>query len=464
MISTEVLEFAESLLTAAEAVSSGNGKSPPPKITERGAVGVTILSGIVSDPFENVAEFADSLRFETIRNMIHGDAKVYGAHQARMLPLRQANWTISPDPDSDEIAHAVDQALFRRTMKRSWRDVIYDATMATRWGFSLLEQVWRLDERLGRYVWDDWSLRLPWTIAKWNADEKGNWTSVEQEWTGADGAQRTATIPREYTVHFLHERVGNDPRGTPLCRFMWKHYRLKGGLEKIDAVAAERNAMGVPKWMLPRVPASGDEGKAETIVENVRTHHLGGVVVPFGHDFGIEGVSGTVRESVPSIRYHGEEISLATLANFLDLGKTQSGARAVADPQLDLFQLVLLGDGLYYCSVLDEAIRRFVDLNFGPQERYPESTCSLLTNRRLDLWLDAVSKAKTAGSFGPWSPADEAFVRKESGLPEVDESQRRKEEQAQKEREKIEREKMEKAGKPEEGDAGSAPPGSSGGD
>jgi hypothetical protein len=73
-----------------------------------------------------------------------------------------------------------------------------------------------------------------------------------------------------------------------------------------------------------------------------------------------------------SIKYHTREIVKAALAQFLELGATQSGSRALSEDQTDLF-IDAIGA---YAKIIENVLNRFlvkelIDLNFTT-DRYPQ--------------------------------------------------------------------------------------------
>lgn len=91
-----------------------------------------------------------------------------------------------------------------------------------------------------------------------------------------------------------------------------------------------------------------------------------------------------------SIKYHTREIVKAALAQFIELGSTQSGSRALSEDQTDLF-IDAIGS---YAKIIEDVINRFlvkelIDLNFTT-DRYPKLRFENLEKEDLTQFATAI--------------------------------------------------------------------------
>jgi len=130
-----------------------------------------------------------------------------------------------------------------------------------------------------------------------------------------------------------------------------------------------------------------------------------------------------VRDPQASIQHHSEMIMRSVLANFLTLGTTQTGSRALGGSMRDFFYLSL--EAISHKideTISNTSIRRLVNYNYTPQagQRLPYPrlvTSNILVVNPLEL----LEVAKDVGKFDVdlLQPDDdtENWIRKKCGLP-----------------------------------------------
>lgn len=89
---------------------------------------------------------------------------------------------------------------------------------------------------------------------------------------------------------------------------------------------------------------------------------------------------GSTSDLWTSINHHNREISKNVLAQFLELGNTESGSRALSEDQSDLFLLGLTAVANYICDIFNRyVIPELVDLNYDT-DQYPHLKFNKLGN------------------------------------------------------------------------------------
>lgn len=113
---------------------------------------------------------------------------------------------------------------------------------------------------------------------------------------------------------------------------------------------------------------------ARSILKNIRANEQGGVILPNPEweFFFADLQAGNTSDMWKSIDHHNREIAKNVLAQFLELGNTESGSRALSEDQSDFFLLSLEA----LANLIEEVHNRFlihelVDLNFTVTE-YPK--------------------------------------------------------------------------------------------
>ena len=111
-------------------------------------------------------------------------------------------------------------------------------------------------------------------------------------------------------------------------------------------------------------------------------------------------------------------IARSILAQFINLGSTETGSFALSEDQSSFFLMALQATANQITDVMNAyAVKPLVDLNYGPQEAYPRLTYSKLEQRDLSSYGEAIQKLLSSGAI----VVDEGLrdtIRDLYGLPE----------------------------------------------
>ena len=394
--------------------------SPAPDLTEAGATGTPILSGFLRDLGEYNTAFSGGpfSSYPVIEEMRRSDAQVAATLLACKLPIRSAEWTIADPPDptpiEQEAAEFIRECLFDEL---DFQAILKNALLMLDFGCAAHEDVWYVDGNRVRL--HALAPRLPHTFYRWitkpGTDELA---ALEQQGYRAE-QYLTATIDADKLALFTFDREGANFAGRSLCRAMYKPWRIKSGLEKIDAIALERNGMGIPWAIGPENAKKEDRETAIAWLEKIATHEKSAIYLPFGWSWGLKGVEGQIRLANDSIAFQNMQITIAALAQFMMLGQTESGNRALGDTMSDFFYMGLQATAKEIARTLNlTTIRRLVKFNFGEDIRPPQ-----LVPQMIALGFDAIVAAlKDLASSGvnAIQPDDEleTWLRKKMGAPD----------------------------------------------
>jgi hypothetical protein len=391
-----------------------------------GTVGTSIFSGIISGVEFN-AELTDDKAIEMFDKMARSDAQIQSTMLAATLPIRAALWDVEPGDDdakSVEIRDEVYRQLFEND-NFTWDDFLRQCLYYLTYGFYVFEKVRGMKD--GKYQILNLSPRLPKTIRGWYQNEEGMLREVEQFAMFPDGKYHTVRIPNDSLLLFTHDREGNNFRGKSMLRTIYRNYLAKDLGIRLDLIQSERHAVGVPKITLPQTIADGDEEAAESVGETWRAHESQYLVVPHGYGFEIVDMkTSSTKNILDSVKYHDTEISSNILAQFLDLGKTETGARSVGETHSNTFHHSLESIAKYVMSVLNDShekrrlIREIVDYNYGPQEKYPYLKCTKISSVDYDK-LAMTLKTLADGGMLTAQYELESWLRQELHLPELQE-------------------------------------------
>ena len=381
---------------------------------EKGATGVRSLWGVLSNVGEHVPELRPGTKFETYDRMRRSDGQVFAALMAIKLPILSATWTVGSD--DEQVRAFVEENLFRRI---NWRQFLRQAMTFLDFGFSVFEKVFEIED--GRVLLKKLPMRMQTTICRWEIDEHDELSGVVQR-AFKDGKYREIDIPRHKLVLFNLAQEGNNFEGRSILRAAYKHWYIKDELERIGAIAADRHGVGVPIDELSEDLEKGititddDYKNGEEILRNLKAGAKSWIVAPPGHKFSVLDQADKGFDVMPQIRYHAEEIAKSMLAQFINLGTTQTGSRALAESDLDMFLTALQGMAHEIAETVNEDIvAPLVSWNFGEGVR-AEVTATNIRRANVERIAKAATQLSGAGLIR--GDADlEAHLRRMMDLP-----------------------------------------------
>jgi hypothetical protein len=427
-----------------------------------GVAGTAITSGFLRDLGEYNGELLGLAAIRIYEKMRRGDAQVRATLAACKLPVQSAKWEVLPAESGNskletrnsedgrvsnvefrvssngagkntaakakEVAEFVKSNLFGglefRTSTggwttQNWDEVVRNALLMVDFGCAVHEEVWTLDG--DRVRLRKLASRLPLTFYRWHTEADGETLLALEQYGYRGGRFLNVLLPADKMALFSYCREGANFWGIALQRAMYPHWYVKSQLYRIDAIACERNALGVPVWKLPPGFSREDRDAAFNFVTQLAAHEATGAVEPPGDPssgFRIVGYQGNLREALPSIEHHNIMISRAALALFMDLGTTSKhGSRSLGETHGDFFLLALqnLADQVAWV-IQSTAIRRLVEYNFGEDVPLPRLVVANVQARSLSQITETLTKLATAGLVVPESNL-RGFLRSELALP-----------------------------------------------
>jgi hypothetical protein len=386
-----------------------------------GDTGTRILDGVIHEEYNpKLQDIRGIIIYDEMRR---SDGTVRAAVLAVTLPILAANWYITPgseEPADQDVADFVTECLFSNP-KQPFPEFLRQALLSLPFGVMVFEKVFdtvAIDGK-DRIVWDKLAPRVPRSIWKWAIS--GGLPGIVQN--RSDG--KFVEIPMEKLIVFVNEKEGENWWGTSILRAAYKHWFIKTTLEKIDAIAHERQGLGVPKIKTPENASSSDLDKAEDIAKNMRANSQAYVIEPDGYDIGfMDMMSSTTRDPANSMAYHSREIMKSVLAQFLELGSTHAGgtggSRALSQDHSDLFLQSLEAAARSICGEMNKHIREIVDLNFDGVTDYPTLDFDGISTIKVDQVAQAYQTLRTAGAITA-QDADETYFRDLLDMPELEE-------------------------------------------
>jgi hypothetical protein len=226
-------------------------------------------------------------------------------------------------------------------VSQCWDDVLRNALLMLAFGAAAHEEVFAVDGarvRLARLA-----PRLPITFYRWITDADGETLLALNQYGYRNANFESVQIPADRLAVFTFNQEGANFFGRSMLRPAYMHWYIKHQLYRIDAIAGERNGLGVPTIEQGPDGSKEDREAAAKWVTQLAAHEKTGVSLPHGWKFSLKGVEGNVRDLYNSIQHHNIEISRTALAFFMNLGlgARAGGNRALGESQTDFFFLAV---------------------------------------------------------------------------------------------------------------------------
>lgn len=414
-------------------------------------------AGMLAEVNETNPELVWPLSIDVFDRMRREDPQVMSVLMAVILPLLESEWRLDAAGVRDEVAEHVANDLglaivgrerrapLRTKGRFSWDEFLRLALLELVFGHSVFEQVYSVDAfglaHLGKLAW-----RPPRTIAEFKVARDGGLEAIVQHGVGtrmSSGPAGTGvvtgsitggvTIPIDRLVVFSNEREGSNWVGVSLLRAAYKMWLLKDRTLRVQALAAERNGLGLPAYTSAPPPDLDDDEKVLAwlndeiarglkVAKESRAGDAAGVSLPHGASFDFKGVTGKVPDLDKQIRYYDEQIGRAVLAHFLNLGGDDStGSYALGDTFANFFTKSLNSRARHLATTVQQhVIEDLVDANWGPTEPAPRLVPPKIGAEH-PATAEAIRALLDSGAIR-WDPQLEAHLRALYGLPVRDTS------------------------------------------
>lgn len=415
-------------------------------------------AGMSAEVAETNPDLIWPLSIDVFDRMRREDPQVMSVLRAVTLPIQETEWQIDATGVRDEVAQLVADDLglavkgkarkapLRTKGRFSWDEFLRLALLELVFGHSVFEQVYKPDA-FGRAHLSKLAWRPPRTIAEFKTERDGGLSAIVQHAAGASHAPTGADgravliaapiggvrIPIDRLVVFVNEREGGNWVGISLLRAAYKMWLLKDRTLRVQALAAERNGLGLPVYTSAPPPEDASyEDKVKwldaeiarglDIAKSARAGDAAGASLPHGATLEFKGVTGKLPDLDKQIRYYDEQIARAVLANFLNLGGDNStGSYALGDTFANFFVRSLNALTRHIATTVQQhVIEDLVDANWGPTEPAPRLVPPKIGAEHAAT-AEAIKALLDSGAIR-WNPALEAHLRELYGLPVMDDA------------------------------------------
>jgi len=328
-----------------------------PDFSEYGKTGIRRFTGRVYEEFLTSLRGLQGVRI--YREMADNDDIVGASLNAIERIIAQTSWTVEPYDDSNECkkdAEFLEQC--KSDMEHSWSDFIIEANSCLIYGWSVLEEVYKLrkgdnvDKRInskfndGLIGWRKFSRRMQSTLYIWDFEENGDIRGMVQN---PPPEYIFRYIPMDKALHFRTKIEGNNPEGRSILRNAYKPYYFKKSLQILEAIGVERDLVGIPilkppdAWDITDPKNQNLLAYAKKLLSNLRRDEQEGVFLPPGWELSLLSI-GTSRKQFDMdkiLNRYDKRIAITLLAQFIMLGMDRVGSFALAKNQGDVFNIAV---------------------------------------------------------------------------------------------------------------------------
>jgi hypothetical protein len=401
--------------------------------TEQGVTGVPSFNGREADRY--LTELQGPEGIQTMARILRREPAAYTVQNAIRLAARQATWKTVPATDApgdQRAAEFVDQCL--EDMSHTLWSSLSFALSCQAFGFADLHVVYK--RRSGSItngskpasLYNDGlvgirklAIRRQETIDSWERDENGGPQAMIQ--VDPSTGRRLPPVSIDRMLHF----IGGDDRGSwegiGWLEPAYKIWHMIQGFEIIYGIGAQRSFVGVPTFKYVNRPDAEsirmvrEMGRKLTIGENQFIEYPG-AVVEFSLQSVTNGNAGELREQIKELRW---QMLMLGLVQFLQLGNSGSGSRALADPLITMFKSAIDAANDEVADVLNRhLIPRLFSLNPSLAKNITQLP-KIVPSRVNALGSEVLSFLGGIQSFLVGAPNDDAlWLRKIVGMPETE--------------------------------------------
>jgi len=266
------------------------------------------------------------------------------------------------------------------------------------------------------------SWRSPKTIDRFNLDpQTGNLLSITQLAYG--DLLRNVTIPAEYLVLFTHMREGSMYEGISALRPVYGSWLRKNTYLKLMAIGMEKYAVPTPILDVPEGKENSEQfEQAIEVLKMYTTHQSAYLTKPAEWKLDFSETTFEPQKLKEAIDFENSEMVRAFLANFMLLGSGGGGGSyALSNDLSDFFLGGIEYIANYICEELNRClIPSMVDLNFGPQKKYPKLKATGIRDRAGKELAEVIQLLVNARALTPDSDLEKE-LRRRYKLPEKQE-------------------------------------------
>jgi hypothetical protein len=424
-----------------------------PRFSTRGISGTQLSGGVISGYERNVQ--LTGLNWVTeAEDMLRTDPVVRRSWHMLRQTLLSATWRFEPADDHDpiclELCRFANEAFgldgYSGQMSMSFEEQLSYLFEFVPVGYRYAEEIYRVgpDENGKVKVWlDHFADREPSAHMRWLSRDNQHLDGVLQNTVGVGKVPEP--IPAHKLLLLTLNRTGSNFEGAGMLRPVWWWWRTKQRVANLMTVGVDRWAIPAPKVKVDRSKADlagltdadinamvdEAESQAQAFLAAEQSYLIENDVVSFDNYAAAPNLY--AQGPLDIIRECDNQISQAFLAQFANLGITDTGSRSVGEVHLSVFRRAAIN----LCDLVASAINgvdrrgagtigRLVRWNYGPVD---PSKLPRLSHTGLDTddLADSLGMLPALVQSGLLTPDDdlERAIRERLGAGDLPEAAQR---------------------------------------
>lgn len=411
---------------------------------ELGVDGDTWLAKFLGGGPDSNPQLTGAAKFEFYDEMALSDSMCRALLAMLELPIVGAIWDFDP-ASSQPIDRVVNEACrwqfglggYEGQLDQSWKRSLRQLLLKNRYGAMFEEVVWG-DEVVTFAPKDDAASSRPIRPIARLAPRPPR-TVKMVDFTDGQVSKLTQLLPNTQPIpggrdarkvcYYVREPRPGRWDGTSLLRAAWGPWQLKTELMIAAGIAWDRWASGIPVIRYPENGGASEVEKAEDMGRSVRNHERGYLAFqgpppsdlqPNGWDIDIKGGPSNLPDPTAMLQHYDLAILTAGLVQWMGIAiATKTGARATAQVQDEPYYMAIEADAEDVALERQrQAVRYFVDVNFGTQYDTPRLTVSKIQSEDVAQLAQTLANLKLAGlDFSDIPTQDD--IRQRMHLPQV---------------------------------------------
>ena len=328
-----------------------------PRFGARGISGTQLSGGVIAK--ESNAQLTGLNWVQEAEEMMRTDPIVRRSWHMLRQTLLSASWRFEPGVEGDLLAEEL-----ARYANECWGFDGHSGQMTTSWedqlsylfefvpvGYRYAEEVYRVGpDSTGKVrVWlSHYADREPSAHSRWLSRDDQHLDGVMQNVVG--GGKPPKPIPANKLLLLTLNRTGSNFEGVGMLRPVWWWWRTKQRVSNLMCVGLDRWAVPTPKVVVDRAVAEQiglTDGDIDAMIDDAEAQAQAFISAEQSYLVENSAVKFDTYAATPNLYADGpiniitkcdSQIAAAFLAQFADLGNTETGARSVGEIHLSVFR------------------------------------------------------------------------------------------------------------------------------
>jgi hypothetical protein len=423
------------------------------RFSTMGITGTQLSGGVITGKEQNM-QLTGLNWISEAEEMLRTDPIVRRSWHMLKQTLLSASWRFEPgvenDPIASKLAEFMNEAFgfdgYATQMSISFEDQLSYLLEFIPVGYRYAEELYRVgvDSEGRSRIWlDQFADREPSAHNRWISRDNQNLDGVLQNTVGVTYTPKP--IPSNKLLLLTLNRTGSNFEGVGMLRPVWFWWRFKQRVSNLLGVGVDRWAIPTPVVKVNRQVAENiglTDGDIDSMIDDAEQQARAFISAEQQYLVQNDAVSFETYASQPNLYASApleiitkcdSQISSAFLAQFADLGNTETGARSVGEIHLSVFRRAAIN----LCDIVTSAINgvdrrgggtvgRLIKWNFGAVDpsKLPRLVHTGLDTDDLAESINSLPALVTAGLLTPDDELERA-IRDRLGAGELPESAQR---------------------------------------